>query len=883
MRQFQRALSNAMLWPAHCCHTRSNQLAVADRNAYQKIVLFRALLFFAIAGQALVAWAGGSGLNVVVVVNQNSTNSVQLGNDYCEKRAVPPQNLFRMTNWTGGAISWTLPEFEANLQQPLLARLASSALTNQIEYVLLSMDIPYRVLDGGSASSTTSVLFYGFKTNTAPPAGEPDTCSLPDYSSNSFAFSELPFNLAKPNTAETNGFLAFMLTDDTLAGAEAILTRALAADSSYPTQSVYLEKTTDSTRNVRFFSFDNAIFDNRVLGDSSIVRIASDSTGFHNIRGFLTGFANLGMPSDAFVPGGFGDSLTSYAGDLFENSGQTSLLAFLNAGAAGSYGTVVEPCNYLQKFPDPLAFFYQGRGFSLAEAYYQSLLNPYQGVFVGEPLSAPFAVPASANWDALTNGTLLRGNVSFPAALFSAAATNLPIGRVDLFIDGSYNETLTNIPPAAGNLLSVTVNGTTVQYPVPDGASLGSVAAGLAGALNNQSNSTRVAAASVGDRLKLQSMDLSAPGSNVLLSAGASAGASSTQTTTLTVARPEFADTEATGYLGLTVSNSAVQGDWLQLQVTKTNGNQVSISVTNNTSDTNVAYLCQLLMNAVNAEPTLQGADGVLASDFFPDINSAQFFIDCRSAGWPAAQVRAALLSSPDLLVFPSGTNSLEDNLSDLRPRNHLYVSAGVSALPVSFTLDTTRLSDGFHELALVGYEGTSVRTQTRVSRLVHVQNAELSAVLVPEILGTNVTLDTPLNISVVANTNNVATIQLFSSGGALGIASNQPAATFLAPTSMLGLGLHPFYAIVTDVFGNQFRTQTTSIRIVPSFQVNISGPPLVLSWPSVAGLTYAILSSTNLSSAFQTSGAVTASGTSAQWPIPSPSQIQTFFRIQIR
>jgi len=35
-------------------------------------------------------WAGGSGLNVIVVVNQNSTNSVRLGSDYCELRGVPP-------------------------------------------------------------------------------------------------------------------------------------------------------------------------------------------------------------------------------------------------------------------------------------------------------------------------------------------------------------------------------------------------------------------------------------------------------------------------------------------------------------------------------------------------------------------------------------------------------------------------------------------------------------------------------------------------------------------------------------------------------------------------------------------------------------------------
>jgi uncharacterized protein (TIGR03790 family) len=845
-------------------------------------VLLRALFFLAIAGQTLIAWAGGSGLNVVVVVNQNSTNSVQLANDYCEKRGIPPQNMFRMTTWTGGAVTWIRSEFEDNLRDPLLAMLASSGLTNQIEYVLLSMDIPYRVQDGDSENSTTSALFYGFKTNTAPPPGTPVSCSLPDYSSNSFAFSELPFSLAKPNTAETNGFITFMLTDDSLAGAEAILSRSLAADSSFPTQAVYLEKTSDAARNVRFFGFDNAIFDSRVRGDSSVVRIASDSTSFTNIRGLLTGFANLGLPANAFVPGAFGDSLTSFAGDLFENSGQTSLLVFLNAGAAASYGTVVEPCNYLQKFPDPLAFFYQIRGFSLAEAYYQSLLNPYQGVFVGEPLCAPFALPGQADWQALTNGTVLSTKASLPTALFSAAAANLPIGQVDLFIDGGYVRTLTNIPPATGNVLSVTLNGATVQYTVLDGATLAAVAAGLAGALNNESNTTKLAAIAAGDRLELQSLDLSTPGSNVLLSARTAAGTSSITSSVLTPARPEFIDSMAAGYLGLTVSNSPAQGDWLRLQVTKTNGIQVSISVTNSTADTNIANLCQLLMDAINISPALQGADGVIASDLYPDNNLAQFFLYSRSPGWAAAQAQATLTASPDLLALPAGTNTLEDNLSDLRPRNHLYVSAGLGSLPISFTLDTTQFSDGFHELTLIGYEGTSVRTQTRVSRTVRVKNASLSASLLPQILGTNVTLNTPLNISVIANTNAVATIELFSSGGAIGIVSNQQSVAFSVPSVMLGLGLHPFYAIVTDAFGNQFRTQTVLIRIVPSFQVNISGQPLVLSWGSVPGLTYGILSSTNLSGAFQKAGTVTASGTNAQWAVPSPTKSQTFFRIQL-
>ena len=273
-------------------------------------------------------WAGGSGLNVIVVVNQNSTNSVQLGNDYCELRGVPPQNLLRMMGWTGGSINWSPADFQTYLLNPLLAMVASRGLTNQAEFVLLSMDIPYRVTDGTGQNSTTSALFYGFKTNAAPVDGIA-SCSLPDNSFNSYAYSELPFSQAMPNTATTNSFLAMMLTDANLAGAESILGRSVAADNSYPTQTVYLAKTSDSARNVRFVEFDNSVFENQVVGNDAVNRIDTDSTAFTNLFGLLTGLADFSLATNAFVPGGLGDSLTSYGGAILENSGQTPLLAFL--------------------------------------------------------------------------------------------------------------------------------------------------------------------------------------------------------------------------------------------------------------------------------------------------------------------------------------------------------------------------------------------------------------------------------------------------------------------------------------------------------------------------------------------------------------------------
>ena len=591
------------------------------------------------------------------------------------------------------------------------------------------------------------------------------------------------------------------------------------------------------------------------------------------------------MPGNAFVPGAMGDSLTSYAGYILDPAGQTTLLAFLEAGAAGSYGTVTEPCNYRQKFPNPLDYFYQQRGFCLAEAYYQSLWNPYQGLLVGEPLSAPFARPGTADWSSLTNGTVLSGQAGLNLT-FSAAVTNLPLARVDLFLDGNYVQTVTNLLPSEGNVVSATLNGFTVNYTVPTNATVASVATGLAAELNAQSTSTRVRAYVTGDRLELESLDVTVPGSNVTLSASAAAGSAAQLTTLSTPARSAFLDAAATGYLSVLASNTPVVGDWLQLAFTKTNGTPVSVSITNMASGTTIATLVQNLLSLVNANPALQSADGVLAADFGNDtycgIVAAELTLYARSPGWPASQIEVEFTGSTNLPVLPSGTNRLQDNLTDLRSRNHLYVSSGVTALPVSFVLDTTRFPDGYHELTAVAYEGTSVRTQTRISRNVQIQNTTLAATFAPLLAGTNVTLDMPLQFTVTASATNIASIELFSTGGSIGVVSNQSSAVFTAPSASLGLGSHPFYAVVTDTSGNRYQTPTDWIRVIPSFTLSISGAPLTLSWQAIPGVGYNILTTTNLSTAFETVASVVASNTLVQWPIPAPLASASFYRVSL-
>src|SRR5215468_2109419 len=196
--------------------------------------VFSSMLFSFLA---VHGWAGGSGLNVAVVANAASSNSLELGNYYCEQRHVPPQNYLRIA-WTGSNVEWSHEAFTNTLLNPLLAMLSIRQLTSQVDYVVLSMDIPYRVIDNGGmleagANTTTSAIYYGFKPDfpPAPPFSIPPlpaSCSLPPVASNSYAGSEGIFRASAPLTAPTNSLMTFMITSSNLALAKAIVDQGLA-------------------------------------------------------------------------------------------------------------------------------------------------------------------------------------------------------------------------------------------------------------------------------------------------------------------------------------------------------------------------------------------------------------------------------------------------------------------------------------------------------------------------------------------------------------------------------------------------------------------------------------------------------------------------------
>lgn len=852
------------------------------------------------------AQAGGSALHVAVVVNSHSADSMALGNYYRERRQLAPQNIVRIS-WTGSRTDWTRSQCQNLLVNPLLTALTERRLAGQIRFVVLSMDIPYRVIDGRDVNSTTSVLFYGFKTNDWRSSG---ACRISPEGNNPYFATELAFDSLP---ASTNGprFLATMLTAELLAEAMRTVDRGVASDSAFPTQTVLLQKTTDSARNVRFPNFDNAILDMQLNGLFPLIATNSNQTsGLSDLLGMQTGLARFDVTQDTFVPGAMADSLTSYGGCLFEPCGQTNLLAFLRAGATASYGTVVEPCNYTEKFPDPSVYFYQARGFTIAECCYQGLASPYQGVLVGEPLAAPFARPGIGTWGFQNSHAAPATGIRPPDGVglheapppseppvlvgpthlslqFLAADATRPLQQVDLFVDGVLACTVTNLPPAEGNTLSIGIGPTVFDWAVPAGAALESLTTNLAALINSGSNATLVAATAVGDRLELASLLPGRSGEEVSLTGIQSQGSAPALTTFVRPATPRFIDSAARPWRFYTIDATAAEGDVLRCTLIKTNGDNITVGATNQPAGTTASLVRQVLQQ-VNDSPMLHGPDGVSAEDIFVmSDNLVSFFLYARSPGLAAAQIECAWTAPDHFQMDPSAPVRLNENGPDLAPRNHLYLTAGSTNLDLTFPFDTTAYPDGHHELTAVAYEGSSVRTPTRATARVRIRNTPLEATLRCPVGQTEFAVEAAVPFDVMANRMDIDRIELFGTGGWLAGMTNSQTAAFALPGTELGAGQHSVVAVVTASDGARYQTAPFKFRLIgPEVPVTatISPTPPTLFWTSVYGRTYEVLEGATATSIGDVAATITASSTGVtSWRIPTPLVTARFYRVRVR
>lgn len=212
------------------------------------------------------------------------------------------------------------------------------------------------------------------------------------------------------------------------------LRRSAAADSTFPGGSVYLMDNSDIRARTRRPMFEPTVKLLQGIGVRAEIVQGTLPQGREDVMGLVAGSAGFDWPSSQsrILPGAVCEHLTSCGGMVQESAGQTPLTEFLRFGAALSSGTVTEPYAIAAKFPLPFLHVYYAQGCSAAEAFYQSLLGPYQLLIVGDPLCAPWARRPVVKAPALQ--TPLKGMVEFQPS--AEAPEGKSIARYELFVDG---------------------------------------------------------------------------------------------------------------------------------------------------------------------------------------------------------------------------------------------------------------------------------------------------------------------------------------------------------------------------------------------------------------------------------------------------------------
>lgn len=311
--------------------------------------------------------SGVTSNTLAVIVNVSDPQSVAIAAYYQAKRKIPAANIIRVS-MPRNAVSLSSDEF-AKLKAEV-----ERATPGNIQAYALTWLTPYRV----ECMSITTAFAVGFDR-----AFCSDGCKLtrsdPYFDSNSDA-PAIDFGL-RPT-------MSIAAVD--LQHARDLIDRGVAADGTAPKGTAYLLSSGDAARNVRAARYDAA---ETILSDElKVQRINAESlSNANDVMFYFIGAKSVAqLTTNRFLPGAVADHLTSTGGDLL-GTHQMSSLRWLEAGATGSYGTVLEPCNFATKFPDPAVLMkHYLAGDTLVEAYWKSVAMPGQGIFIGEPLAKPY-------------------------------------------------------------------------------------------------------------------------------------------------------------------------------------------------------------------------------------------------------------------------------------------------------------------------------------------------------------------------------------------------------------------------------------------------------------------------------------------------------------
>lgn len=308
-----------------------------------------------------------------LVINAADPYSVQVGEHYARQRGIAEDQILRVN--IPATAEMELAEFRA------FSRRVDEFFGDRVQALALAWRRPYAV----ECNSITGALSLGFDGELCK-----NTCGRSKASRYFGSSSSRPW-------ADHRMRLTMLLAAPTVEGAKALVDRGVKADGSISLRGgtpahLHFVTTSDSVRSVRQTFFPPA---GPIPGTGLVVHL-DQTDALRNVQGvlmYVTGRTHVEhLDTVSFLPGALADHLTSFGGVLDRQMGQMNILSWMEWGATASYGTTSEPCSHWQKFPHPqaLVMFYT-QGLTAIETYWKSVAWPQQGLFIGEPLAAPFA------------------------------------------------------------------------------------------------------------------------------------------------------------------------------------------------------------------------------------------------------------------------------------------------------------------------------------------------------------------------------------------------------------------------------------------------------------------------------------------------------------
>jgi uncharacterized protein (TIGR03790 family) len=325
---------------------------------------------------------------VLLVINDSSAASKEVGEYYRLQRQIPSENVVRIQ--VPDRPDLQRADYERLVESPVKAKIRASK--NKIDFIVLTKGTPYLVHWGSfSLDAQLACMNLDLAPISNPTPEDIKRCISPY------------FNKNEPFSSRRYGFyLVTRLDGYTVADAKKLVTNSLLAK---PHKGPFLLDGDPSRTTNGYKIMQDALLKAIEVMEAKGFRVVKDEgNAFLGSKEPLAGYASWGSndrrfdpavyKSLKFLPGAIAETFVSTSARSFQQQteGQSLVADLVAAGVTGVKGYVSEPYTFALARPE-IFFDRYTSGYNLAESFAMgSLVLKWKDVVLGDPLCRPYAM-----------------------------------------------------------------------------------------------------------------------------------------------------------------------------------------------------------------------------------------------------------------------------------------------------------------------------------------------------------------------------------------------------------------------------------------------------------------------------------------------------------